>query len=105
MQFWQCPLLLMVSLIAAINTQQTPSQRLEPNQVAGLVELHQQLEQSREHQQLQQPEQPAQADNKVRSRHYLSTAVYISFVYIKMSTASYPLFWAGISVYCSTESM
>ncbi|XP_046642793.1 prothoracicostatic peptides-like isoform X1 [Daphnia pulicaria] len=68
MQFWQCPLLLMVSLIAAINTQQTPSQRFEPNQVAGLVELHQQLEQPREHQeqhhQQQQPEQPAQADNK-----------------------------------------
>lgn len=59
----------MVSLIAAINTQQTPSQRLEPNQVAGLVELHQQLEQQQkeQHQQQQQPEQPAQADNKVRS--------------------------------------
>ncbi|KAI9563079.1 putative AST-B/myoinhibitory peptide-like precursor [Daphnia sinensis] len=60
MQLWQCPLLLMVSLIAAINTQQTPSQqRFEPNQVAELVELHQQLEPSRE-----QQEQPAQADNK-----------------------------------------
>lgn len=61
MQLWQCPLLLMVSLIAAINTQQTPSQqRFEPNQVAELVELHQQLGPSRE-----QQEQPAQADNKV----------------------------------------
>lgn len=64
MQFWQCPLLLMVSLIAAINTQQTPSQRLEPNQVAGFVQLHKQLEQQKEQHQ-QQPEQPAQADNKV----------------------------------------
>jgi hypothetical protein len=66
MQFWQCPLLLMVSLIAAINTQQTPSQRLEPNQVAGFVQLHKQLEQQQEQHQ-QQPEQPAQADNKVRT--------------------------------------
>lgn len=28
-------------------------------------------------------------------RHYLSTAVYISFLYIKMSTASWPLFFGG----------
>ncbi len=63
MQFWQCPLLLMVSLIAAINTQQTPSQRLEPNQVAGLVELQQQQVQPIQGQ--QQQEQPSQSDNKV----------------------------------------
>ena len=58
MQFWQCPLLLMVSLIAAINTQQTPSQRLEPNQMDGLVEQQQVQPQ-------QQQEQPTQSDNKV----------------------------------------
>lgn len=55
MQFWHCPLMLMVSLIAAINTEQTPSQRLEPNQ--GLVEQQGQPQQMQE--------QPSQADNKV----------------------------------------
>lgn len=47
--------MLMVSLIAAINTEQTPSQRLEPNQ--GLVEQQGQPQQMQE--------QPSQADNKV----------------------------------------
>lgn len=54
MQFWHCPLMLIVSLIAAINTEQTPSQRLEPNQG---------LEQQDQPQQMQ--EQPSQSDNKV----------------------------------------
>jgi hypothetical protein len=53
--------------------------------VAGLVELHQQLEQPREHQeqhhQQQQPEQPAQADNKVRSSLSLHCCVYLFRIY------------------------
>jgi hypothetical protein len=90
MQFWQCPLLLMVSLIAAINTQQTPSQRLQPNQVAGLAELHQQLEQPRDQQSeqhQQQPEQPAQADNKVRS-YYYTRALSLSCRYFMLKDKS-----------------
>ena len=72
MQMWQCPLLLLsVSLIAAINTQQMPSQRLEPNQVAELVEQQQQQQQHQAHtQQQQQPQQQqtrevSKAENKV----------------------------------------